>query len=41
MNIRFTILLVVILVVIGGTVWITQRDSANDSEEEKTLALED
>ena len=35
MNIRFTILLVVILVVIGGTVWITQRDSADDSEERK------
>ena len=38
MNIRFTILLVVILVVIGGTVWITQRgDDTADNETEPWL----
>ncbi len=35
MNIRFTILLVVILVIIGGTVWITQQDDDGDASERK------
>ena len=38
MNIRFTVLLVVILVVIGGTVWITQREPDDDSRESKAWA---
>ena len=45
MNIRFTILLVVILVVIGGTVWITQRQPDDSSRDGKDwiwkLELED
>ena len=38
MNIRFTVLLVVILVVIGGTVWITQMEPDDDSRESKAWA---
>ncbi len=38
MNIRFTILLVVILVVIGGTVWITQREPDGDTRNIKDWA---
>lgn len=38
MNIRFTVLLVVILVVIGGTVWITQREPDGDTRNIKDWA---
>ena len=38
MNIRFTVLLVVILVIIGGTVWITQMEPDENTTERKSWA---